>query len=288
MDRHIGMESPRKMDYHLHTAVTIDGNMHEFEACERALALDIQEIAFTNHVMLNQPNYLISPASFIRHWENIQECQKRYPQLQIRLGIEMDYYPYRENDIAAKIEYYEGLIGRPFDFILGSIHDIRGGFFSNRTAAIPFFKDREIVSTYHEYFELATCAVRSRLFNIMAHPDLIKKYTYQLTPLVPFESYQDVVESFIAELVSCKVGIEINTKGLKLPVQEPYPSDAFLELYISKSRASGKDPIITMGSDAHKLMDVGFGIPEIIEFLKKCQVYQIISFERGNRSPFMI
>jgi histidinol-phosphatase (PHP family) len=282
------MVSPRKMDYHLHTAVTIDGNMHEFEACERALALDIQEIAFTNHVMLNQANYLISPASFIRHWENIQECQKQYPQLQIRLGIEMDYYPDRENDIAGKIEYYEGLIGRPFDFILGSIHDIRGGFFSNRTAAIPFFKDREIVSTYHEYFELAARAVRSRIFNIMAHPDLIKKYTYLLTPLVPFESYKDAVESFIAELVTCEVGIEINTKGLQLPVHEPYPSDELLELYFTKSRASGKDPIITMGSDAHKVMNVGFGIPEIIESLKKCHVYQITSFERKNRSPFMI
>jgi histidinol phosphatase-like PHP family hydrolase len=109
-----------------------------------------------------------------------------------------------------------------------------------------------------------------------------------LAPLVPFESYQDEVESFIAELVTCEVGIEINTKGLQLPVHEPYPSNAFLELYIYKSRASGKDPIITMGSDAHKLMDVGFGIPEIIESLKNCQVYQITSFERKNRSPFMI
>jgi histidinol-phosphatase (PHP family) len=281
------MEAPRQMDYHLHTAVTIDGNMHEVEACERALALGIQEIAFTNHVMLNQPDHLISPASFFRHWENIQECQVRYPQLQIRLGIEMDYYPNRESDIDAKIHFYEGLIGRPFDFILGSIHDIRGGFFSNKFAAVPFFKDREIVATYHEYFELAAYAVRSRLFNVIAHPDLIKKYTYQLTPPVSFEKYQDSVESFIDALVTCEVGIEINTKGLRRPVQEPYPSNEFLELYISRSRALGKDPIITLGSDAHKVTDVGFGILEIIESLNKFQV-NLMSFERRIRSPFII
>jgi histidinol-phosphatase (PHP family) len=261
--------------------------MHEFEACERALALDIQEIAFTNHVMLNQPNYIISPASFIRHWENIQGCQERYPQLQIRLGIEMDYYPHMEGDIAKKILFYEGLIGRPFDFILGSIHDIRGGFFSNKLAAVPFFKDREIVATYHEYFELAACAVRSGLFNVIAHPDLIKKYTYQLTPLISFEKYQDVVELFIDELVTCEVGIEVNTKGLRRPVQEPYPSNEFLELYISRSRALGKDPIITLGSDAHKVTDVGYGVLETIESLRKYQV-NLVSFERGNRSPFRI
>jgi hypothetical protein len=45
------MQPQKLIDYHLHTAVTIDGKMTEAEACERALFLGIQEIAFTNHVM---------------------------------------------------------------------------------------------------------------------------------------------------------------------------------------------------------------------------------------------
>ena len=34
--------------------------MKETDACERALSLGIHEIAFTNHIMLNQPDYLMS------------------------------------------------------------------------------------------------------------------------------------------------------------------------------------------------------------------------------------
>ena len=53
------------------------------------------------------------------------------PPVHIRLGIEMDYYPNREKEIDATLQSYEGLIGRPFDLILGSVHEIKGGFFSN-------------------------------------------------------------------------------------------------------------------------------------------------------------
>jgi histidinol phosphatase-like PHP family hydrolase len=85
------MAPTRYLDYHIHTAVTIDVRMHELEACERAMALYIQEISFTNHVMLNQPNCLITPEAFSRQWENIQTAQERYPELSIHLGIEIDY-----------------------------------------------------------------------------------------------------------------------------------------------------------------------------------------------------
>ncbi len=286
MDRE--MESPRRMDYHLHTAVTIDGNMSEVEACTRALEIDIQEIAFTNHVMLNQPDYLISTESFLKHWESIQVCKECYPQLQIRLGIEMDYYPNQEADIGAKIQYYEGLIGQPFDIILGSVHDIRGGFFSNKTKAVDFFKDRDIVSIYHQYFELAAQAAESHLFDVIAHPDLIKKYSYQLTPPLPFESYKSSAEAFITALIGCGVGIEVNSKGLKLPVKETYPSKEFLKLYLSKVNSLGADPIITVGSDAHRVGELGFGITEMIETLKELQVNTLVSFKRREKSPFAI
>jgi histidinol-phosphatase (PHP family) len=276
------------MDYHLHTAVTIDGNMSESEACERSLAIGIQEIAFTNHVMLNQPDYQISPASFLHHWENINDCKERYPQLQIRLGIEMDYYPNRESEIETKIKDYERLMGRPFDLVLGSVHDIRGGFFSNKMHAVGFFKDRNIVSIYHEYFELLTQAVQSHLFDIIAHPDLIKKYTHELTPPVPFNSYKSSVESFITALIKFGVGIEINSKGLKRPVKEPYPSMEFLELYLSRTRTIGTDPIITLGSDAHRVDELGFGILEMTESLRLLQAKEIMSFDRRKKSPITI
>jgi len=282
------METPRLMDYHLHTAVTIDGKMGEIGACDRALSLGIKEIAFTNHVMLTQPDYTMSPASFLDHWEQIQSCKQRYPQINICLGIEMDYYLNREKEIEATLESYEKSIGRPFDLVLGSVHEIKGGFFSSKYVAPGFFKDRDLVSLYCDYFELAAKAVNSRLFDIIAHPDLIKKYTYELTPPVPFDNYRLSVEPFIDALINCGVGLEVNTKGLKLEVKEAYPSIEFLELYLSKAKAFGSEPIITLGSDAHKVDDVGFCIYEAAANLRKLGVRYLTSFENRNKSAMFL
>ncbi len=282
------MEPPRMMDYHLHTAVTIDGKMGEIGACEKALSIGIQEIAFTNHVMLTQPDYTMSPAAFLDHWEQIQSCKSRFPQLNIRLGIEMDYYLNREKEIEATLEYYERLIGRPFDLVLGSIHEIKGEFFSNKHLAPGFFKDRDLVSLYWDYFQLATKAVKSRIFDIIAHPDLIKKYTNELTPPVPFDYYRFSVEPFIDALIDCEVGLEVNTKGLQLQVKEAYPSTELLELYLLRTKDLGLEPTITLGSDAHKVDEVGFGIFETAENLRKLGVHNLTSFENRNKSAMVI
>lgn len=282
------MKPTRLMDYHLHTAVTIDGKMGEIGACERALSMGIQEIAFTNHVMLTQPDYTMSPASLLDHWDQIQSCKLRYPQLTIRLGIEMDYYHNREKEIETTLESYERLIGRPFDLILGSVHEIKGGFFASQHVAPGFFKDRDIVSLYCDYFELATKAVNSRLFDIIAHPDLIKKYTNELTPPVPFDYYRFFVEPFIDALIDCGVGLEVNTKGLKLQVKEAYPSTELLELYLLRTKDLGSEPIITVGSDAHKVDDVGYGIFDTVKRLRKLGVNKLTSFENRIKSTMSI
>jgi histidinol-phosphatase (PHP family) len=179
------MQSPGLVDYHLHNAVTVDGRMDEAAACEKALLEGIGEIAFTNHVMLNHPDYTISPASMKDHWANIQACRKQYPQLAIRLGLEVDYYPAREADIKATIDRYEAIIGCPLDLILGSIHEIDGGFFSNQLLAPAFFHGREILPLYEQYFDLATMAAQSGLFDVIAHPDLIKKLYPSAYPTRP-------------------------------------------------------------------------------------------------------
>lgn len=276
------------MDYHLHTAVTIDGRMSEVDACERLNALGVHEVAFTNHIMLTQPDYTISPASFIDHWAKIKECQVRYPQLHIHLGIEMDYYPGREKEIEASIKFYEDLIGHPFDLVLGSIHEVDGTFFSNKHLAPGFFKDRDLVSLYRAYFDLATQAAQSGIFDVMAHPDLIKKYTHELTPPVDFDAYRMAVESFIEALVITGVGIEVNTKGLKLPVKEAYPSNEFIYLYLDKVRSRGIEPVITVGSDAHKVEDVGLQISETTEFLRQMGINHLTRFDQRCKSALVI
>jgi histidinol-phosphatase (PHP family) len=171
---------------------------------------------------------------------------------------------------------------------MGAVHDIYGGFFSNKEVVLQFFKDRDLVSTFQAYFELEKQATQSHLFDIMAHPELIKKYAYQIYPPVAFELYREEVERLISKMVHSDVGIEINTKGIKLPVQGTYPSAEFLELYLSQCKACGKGPIITVGSDAHKIDDLGFGITEVFVWLRRLKVSNVPCFNQRQRIALSI
>ena len=282
------MQAKRLIDYHLHSNATIDCQMAEEQVCERSLEMGIYEIAFTNHIMLTHPDYHITPEGFKAHWEQIQGCQERHPQMNIRLGIEIDYYLGRESEISATLQNYEKLIGQPFDFVLGTIHDLHGQFFSNRNSAISFYQQYDLLSLYHDYFDLSIKAVQSQLFDVIAHPDLIKKFSNDLYPYVPFESYRSAVEPFVDALLASDVGIELNTKGLSINLGEMYPSNEFLELYIEKARACGKEPLLTIGSDAHFVHGVGRNIAEGAAVIKKMGISSLAIFEKRRRSAYQL
>lgn len=277
------------VDYHIHTAVTVDAHMTEAEACQRASALGLREIAFTNHSMLTEPDYTMSPEELVDHWAQIQVCQQSYPELAIRLGLELDYYEGREDEIGAAIQRYENLIGRRFDFVLGAVHHLRGVFFSSsRHAPALFNHQEEVEAIYQDFFVLMARAARSGLFDVMAHPDVIKKHAGKLHPPVPFDRCRAPVENLINALLDCGVGIEVNTKGLKLSVGEIYPSDQFLSLYLSEAKARGVEPIITLGSDAHRVEDVGARLSEGVMALQRAGHETITLFERRERFAFRL
>ncbi len=280
--------APRLIDYHLHTAVTVDGMMGEAEACERARARGIREIAFTNHVMPNQPAYLMSPRACVAHWERLQVCQTRYPDLDIRLGVELDYHPGREKELAARLHEYEALLGRPFDLVLGSVHELNGVFFSNRQCAPELYRDRALTALYFDYFRVATQAVRSRLFDVMTHPDLIKKYACELAGRAAFADYRAAVEPYVQALLETGVGMELNTKGLKQPVKEAYPANEILELYLTQAATIGVDPVLTIGSDAHSADEVGVCLNEGMTILRSLGVTQLASFRNHARSNWKL
>lgn len=279
---------PSGIDYHLHTAVTIDAKMSEKEACERAISLGVGEIAFTNHSMLTEPDYTISVSDMVEHWKHIQDCQQRYSELTIRLGLELDYYPDREDEIAAVIRRYEEAIGRPFDIILGAVHHMNGVFFSDQSQAPEMYEGADTVRLYRDYFRLASRAVQSGLFDVMAHPDLVKKYTDWLSPRVPFQLYREAAVSFVEALLTSGVGMELNTKGLTLAVGEIYPSDDLLGLYVRQAKARGIEPIITVGSDAHKVADVAAGMSDAAATLRRAGHTTVTLFDYRKRIPCVL
>ena len=112
---------------------------------------------------------------------------------------------------------------------------------------------------WRRYFEaLAECA-RSGLFDILAHPDLVKVWggARPLPERDPRHYYEPAVEA-IAE---SGIAVEVSTAGLRKPVGELYPAPAFAEMCVEAGAA------FALSSDAHLPEQVGFGYDRALEFL---------------------
>jgi len=85
----------------------------------------------------------------------------------LRLGVECDYIPAAEDRTAALLE------ARDFDYVVGSVHFI-GDAAVDHPGWDVWESRGDADEVWRRYFEsLAECA-RSGLFDILAHPDLVK------------------------------------------------------------------------------------------------------------------
>jgi histidinol-phosphatase (PHP family) len=274
------------VDYHLHTSTSTDAHATVEEYCARACELGLAEIAITNHMNLRTEKYHLTPETMAEVWADIQRCQLLYPDLIIRLGIEVDYFDDLHDGIAEALPHYAEAIGRELDFVMGSAHEMHGVRFASKKQAHKLLVGADPISIYENFFALMTGVVTSGLFDVVAHPDLIRRFTGLHSPHVAFDSYRDAAMAFVDALVEHDVGIEINVKGLDHPVGDVYPSKQLLAAYLDTCHAAGKAPIIVIGTDAHYPENLGTNLDVAARRLRHMGISAISTYSRGVRIPF--
>jgi histidinol-phosphatase (PHP family) len=188
----------------------------------------------------------------------------------LKLGIEADYVRGAEDRTAALLE------ARDFDYVVGSVHFMgdAGAVDDNRYDVWQSEGDPDRL--WARYFEWIAEAARSGLFDVLAHPDLIKVWGVDrpLPQRDPRRYYEPAVEA-IAE---SGVAVEVSTAGLRKRVGEIYPSRAFAEMCVDAGAC------FALSSDAHAPDQVGFAYDQALEFLDELGVEEICVFERRDRS----
>ncbi|MEX2106334.1 MAG: histidinol-phosphatase [Solirubrobacterales bacterium] len=267
-------------DYHLHLRPDDDDTPPErsfsAENVDRylaaAAAAGIDELGVSEHV------YRFRQALELwRHplWlENARDDLDAYCEFvrgtSLKLGVECDFIPGAEERTAALLE------ARDFDYVVGSVHFIGDGDSAVDHSGFDVWEgDGDPDEIWRRYFEaLAQCA-RSGLFDILAHPDLVKVWG-RARPL-PERDLRAFYEPAVEAIAESGIAVEVSTAGLRKPVGELYPARGFAEMCVEAGAS------FALSSDAHLPEQVGYEYDRAIEFLDSLGVGEICVFEQRQR-----
>jgi histidinol-phosphatase (PHP family) len=155
-------------------------------------------------------------------------------QFDVRIGLEVDFDPARNEAIQASLQGY------PWDFLIGSVHDVDELHYDRMTEDTG----REWgEALWLRYFELLRQTVASGFFQVVSHPVRMYTTNHYLPP-----TFDDEVERLAAEATRCDVALELNGFDIL-----KYPA---IVRRLMKGCALQHTPI-SFGSDAHYPREVG-------------------------------
>ena len=256
-------------DYHMHTPLCRHAVGEPVDYARQALAAGLTEIGFSDHSPMPRDDFddwRMLDRQLDEYVAKVRLAQEEFPQLAIRLALEVDYLPGHEvwiRRLAAR---------HPWDYFIGSVHYVSDSWDIDNPAKLSEWKKRDAFEVWQAYFDRLTMAAESKLFEIIGHADLPKKFGIR-----PARDCAPLYEKFLKAAALSGSAIELNTAGLRKDCREIYPARGLLEL------AFNKHVPITFGSDAHAPEEVGMNFPEAVALARSVGYTETCRFKSRQR-----
>jgi histidinol-phosphatase (PHP family) len=199
--------------------------------------------------------------------EKVRRAQKDFPQLTIRLALEVDYLPGQEDWIR------ELSARHPWDYFIGSVHYVSDSWAIDDPQRVSAWRDRDAWEVWSIYFDRLTMAASTGFFEIIGHADLPKKFGHR-----PKQNCTPLYEKFLKAAKENNCALDVNTAGLRKDCREIYPNEQLLRMAFQKGVP------IAFGSDAHKPAEVGMNFAEAIELARSVGYTRSCRFDQRKRS----
>jgi len=217
----------------------------------RAVELGLPEIGIADHVSAVQPtpweSGTVPFALLERYVEEVRDAASRYTEITVLLGIEADYVPAHEAQLAALLADW------PLDFVIGGVHVVDGFDFGDPAGRRdPRWSDTDAL--FAAYYDTMRSAAEFGRFDVIAHIDWIGLWGHTPGPAV-----RDRLDVVLDAIAASGGAMELNTDRVSDPAGVMYPSDEVL-----RAAAARGIPLV-ISSDAHSAAHVGRLWDEAIE-----------------------
>ncbi|KKK40013.1 histidinol phosphatase [Mesobacillus campisalis] len=201
--------------------------------------------------------------------EAVEKAKPRWAEqgVTLRMGIEADYFPGCESELEQLLEKYD------WDYVIGSVHFVDGWGFDNPDTKYHY-DNLDLRLAYQRFFTIVESAIRSELFDFVAHLDNFKVFNYRPDEKELLNHYHEIGKA----LAETDTATEINA-GLyyRYPVKEMCPSPALLDILLEHGVH------FTLSSDSHFPEDIGSYVDQNKHTLLEKGIKNVATFEKRNR-----
>ncbi len=265
-------------DCHLHTSFSSDSDTPMEEMIKQAILKGLSVLCFTEHYdedFPDNPEGLDFLLDFDGYYHRFLEYRDKYKdKIKLLHGIEVGV----QSHLGDALHKFYQTYGSRYDFILASCHVV-----DQMDPYEPeFFQvhpGKEGMALYLET-QLANLDVFPD-FQSLAHMDYAYRYCPSPRPEFQYSDYGDILDATLQKLISKGKALEINTSGWRSGLMWPNPHIDILKRY----RELGGQ-LLTIGSDAHKPVDLASHFEKLPDILKTLGFQYYAVFE--NQEPIMI
>lgn len=239
------------IDYHLHTNHSCDADPYAsiMNMVDGADKLGITHLAICDHMDFypdgRYTDFIIKDLSNYIH--EIEQARSRFKHISIARGIEIGYIYEAKDKIKQVLDSLEP------DFVISSNHIINGIDPYHEV----FFHDKSRDEAYREYIECKRDSVDNfdKRTSVLGHIGYAVRYGIKNghydNPQLQYKDYPELIDELLMKVINRGIGLELNTSNYNYS-NEPMPPASIINRY---KQLGGE--ILTIGSDAHKVCDIG-------------------------------
>ncbi|SHH52081.1 histidinol-phosphatase HisJ family protein [Thermosipho atlanticus] len=217
------------IDYHLHSVFSPDSTAKVEDILKKAKEKGIDHIIITDHFEVVKGEHNFK--------FDVEEYRRTMEKYCLPVGVELGWDGV--TDISIDLEN--------FDFVILSLHE---------------FSKPVTQKSYKEYLErILNILTKFDSYHVLGHLDFPRRYSESFEPFS--KNLYPILEEIFKLVIEKGKGIEVNTASM-LKYGEPNPSYDLLKIY---KKLGGE--FITIGSDAHRIEDVGQNVEKVAQMLKE-------------------
>ncbi|HEX2945798.1 MAG TPA: histidinol-phosphatase HisJ family protein [Clostridia bacterium] len=256
-------------DCHMHTKFSTDSVMDADAACDAAVKLGIDGVAFTDHLDFDYPGETFN-IDFDEYFSHILSVRQRHEEnLKVLTAVEVGIQPH------VMAESLEVVMRYPFDYVLASVHIIdrldpyTGTYYEGRSKA----------EAYERYLQEILYMVRNfESFDMVGHFEYIIRYAHYPDRTLRYAEHSETLDAIMKELIADGRGFELNTGTYRNS-----PKDAEYDMEVLKRYRSLGGELICLGSDAHRTGHIAMRFDYYSRMLRESGFKYTVHFE--ERKP---